>query len=262
MITLSGYKISERIQVDVNTVLYRGIRKLDCKSVVIKALKNEYPTLEELARLKHEYKIAKDLESEGIIKHYNLENHQNGLALILEDFGCGSLQQFTSFKIPQITEFLEIAIQLAKTLEKLHDNKIIHKDIKPHNIIIDSNTGKVKLAGFGIASRLSRENQTVSSASLLEGTLAYISPEQTGRMNRTIDYRTDFYSLGVTFYELLTGQLPFQATDPLEFVHCHIALTPVPPHELNSEIPTSVSNIVMKLLAKTAEGPISKRSRT
>ena len=203
--------------------------------------------------MKHEYKIAKDLNSEGIIKHYSLENYRNGLALILEDFGCGSLQELTSSKIFRVTDFLEIAIQLAKTLEELHSHNIIHKDIKPSNIIIDSNTGKVKLAGFAIASRLFRENQIASSANLLEGTLAYISPEQTGRMNRTIDYRTDFYSLGVTFYELLTGQLPFQATEPLEFVHCHIALTPVPPHELNPEIPTIVSNIVMKLSAKTAE---------
>ena len=250
MIALSGYKVTEQIYGDNNTVLYRGIRELDRESVLIKTFTNEYPTLEELASLKHEYKIAKDLESEGIIKHYSLENHQNGLALILEDFGCGALKEFTSSKTLQITEFLEIAIQLAKALEELHNHKIIHKDIKPSNIII-SNTGKVKITGFGIASQLSR--QAASNANLLEGTLAYISPEQTGRMNRTIDYRTDFYSLGMTFYELLTGQLPFQATDPLEFVHCHIALTPVPPHELNPEISTSVSNIVMKLLAKTAE---------
>ncbi|HEY9298490.1 MAG TPA: AAA family ATPase, partial [Phormidium sp.] len=153
----------------------------------------------------------------------------------------------------KVIDFLNIAFQLSEILGNLHKNHIIHKDIKPHNILISSETAEVRIIDFSIASRLERENQTISNPNLLEGTLAYMSPEQTGRMNRSLDYRTDFYSLGVTFYKMLTGELPFLATEPLEFVHCHIAKVPVPPHHLNPEIPEAISSIVMKLLAKMAE---------
>src|SRR6476646_426064 len=139
-------------------------------------------------------------------------------------------------------------MQLASTLGHLHEQQIIDKDIKPQNIVINAETQEIQLIDFSIASQLERENSTLSHPDLLEGTLAYMSPEQTGRMNRSIDYRTDFYSLGVTFYEMLTGELPFNSTDPLELVHCHIAKTPIPPHQLNPEIPPQISAIAMKLL--------------
>ncbi|HAI69244.1 MAG TPA: serine/threonine protein kinase, partial [Gammaproteobacteria bacterium] len=135
----------------------------------------------------------------------------------------------------------------------LHQRYLIHKDINPSNIILNTTTKQLKLIDFGISTVLSRENTTFSNPNLLEGTLAYLSPEQTGRMNRAIDYRTDFYSLGVTFYELLTGQLPFPMSDALEVVHCHIAKQPVPPHSLKSELPQAISEIVLKLMAKNAE---------
>jgi serine/threonine protein kinase len=170
--------------------------------------------------------------------------------LILEDFDGESLRAFLSSRTITIKDFLTIAIQLAETLGELHQKNIIHKDIKPQNIIINSVTGLVKITDFSIASRLSRENQTINDLNLLEGTLAYMSPEQTGRMNRSLDYRTDFYSLGVTFYEMLTGQLPYAATDAMELVHCHIAKNALPPHELSPHIPQVLSAIVMKLLAK------------
>ncbi len=173
--------------------------------------------------------------------------------MILEDFDGKSLRVFLSSRAIAIKEFLAIAIQLAETLGELHQKNIIHKNIKPQNIIINPATGQVKITDFSIASRLSRENQTINDLNLLEGTLAYMSPEQMGRMNRSLDYRTDFYSLGVTFYEMLTGQLPYTATDAMELVHCHIAKNALPPHELSSHIPHIVSAIVIKLLAKTAE---------
>ncbi|GGA16292.1 hypothetical protein CYANOKiyG1_30480 [Okeania sp. KiyG1] len=150
-------------------------------------------------------------------------------------------------------EFLEVGITLCNALEILYRERIIHKDIKPSNILINPHTKEIKLIDFSIASLLPKETQTLINPHVLEGTLAYISPEQTGRMNRGIDYRTDFYSLGVTFYELLTGKLPFQSKDPMELVHCHIAKTPPLVNEINSEIPSVLSEIVEKLMAKNAE---------
>ncbi|MEG4207103.1 AAA family ATPase [Microcoleus sp. Pol7_A1] len=270
----ANYKLIEKISEGLNTVVYRAERREDQTAVIIKALIAEYPTLEEIMQLRHEYEISRHLNLEGIVKPYGLENHHHGLALILEDSKGEALKNFLNGRKLELKEFLKIAIQLADTLGKLHDNKIIHKDIKPTNIIITPATLEVKITDFSIATRLSRETQTLSHPTLLEGTIAYISPEQTGRMNRSIDYRTDFYSLGITFYEMLCGELPFKATDPMELVHCHIAKQPTPLWEImakeqnsrlefTSDNPTSkiqngkiikaICNIVMKLLAKTAE---------
>jgi serine/threonine protein kinase len=264
---IAGYTVLEVIYEGINTVIYRASKQPEDDSVIIKTLKAEYPTIEELTKLRHEFQILQALDIDGILKPLALESYQNGLALILPDFKGEALTNFISSQMLELSQFLQIGIQLAATLAELHQNNIIHKDIKPHNILINSTTGQVKIIDFSIASRLSRESQTISNPNLLGretfsvgvpqdigvGTLAYMAPEQTGRMNRAIDYRTDFYALGVTFYEMLTGQLPCQTTDSLELIHCHIAKTPIPPHELNPAIPLAVSDIVMKLLAKTAE---------
>ena len=252
-ILIADYNFIEVIYESSTTLVYRASRELDQDSVMIKTLKAEYPAIEELTRLRHEYKILQGLEIEEVVKPIALESYQNGLALILSDFAGESLKNFITTHKVELRQFLLIAIQLASALDKLHQNNIIHKDIKPHHILIHPQRNQVKIIDFSISSCLSIESQIISNPKLFEGTLAYMSPEQTGRMNRSIDYRTDFYSLGITLYEILTGQLPFQSTDPLELVHCHIAKTPVPPQELDAEIPQSVSDIVMKLLAKTAE---------
>ncbi|WP_236508287.1 ATP-binding protein, partial [Tychonema sp. BBK16] len=254
MIFLTGYQITEKVYSGVNTVIYRGIWEKHNLPVIIKMPIAEYPTLEEITRLRHEYKIRKPLRKiTEIIDSYRTEVHQNGIALILEDFGGVALSDFLTTVKLDLKVFLTIAIQLVTGLGKIHQHQIIHKDIKPHNIIINPTTNSIKITDFSIASCLLRENATSSYSNLLEGTLAYMSPEQTGRMNRAIDYRSDFYSLGVTFYEMLTGELPFSAIDPLELVHCHIARTAPSPRSLNPEIPEAISGIVMKLLAKTAE---------
>ncbi|WP_039886743.1 serine/threonine protein kinase [Microcoleus vaginatus] len=259
MIVLSGYKIIENIYEGVRTVVYRGIRNRDRQSVIVKIIKNEHPTLEEITNLRQEFIIAQNLDFEGIVKPYSFDNYYNSFALVLEDFGGQSLYDFIVTNKLSITEFLRGAIAIAECLIYLHQIPIIHKDIKPSNIIINPATGKVKLTDFSIASRLELKSQTISNPNLLEGTLAYISPEQTGRMNRAIDYRTDFYSLGVTFYEMLTNQLPFTTTDPMELVYCHIAKQPVPPKEV-AEIPQAVSDIVMKLLAGLKQKNCAKNS--
>ncbi|MBW4599638.1 MAG: AAA family ATPase [Calothrix sp. FI2-JRJ7] len=252
-ITIAGYNLIELLYDGTTTCVYRALRESDQTSVIIKTLKSEYPSIEQVSRLRHEYKILQTLEIEGIVKPLSLDSYQSGLSLILSGFEGETLKNFLTKKNLELNIFLHIAIQLASTLAQLHQANIIHKDIKPQNILINPKTAQVKIIDFSIASCLSQENSNPSNPNLLEGTLAYMSPEQTGRMNRSIDYRSDFYSLGVTFYEILTGQLPFQSTDSLELVHCHIAKTPVSPKEINSNLPAVVSDIVMKLLAKTAE---------
>ncbi|MEG4116983.1 AAA family ATPase [Microcoleus sp. N9_B4] len=255
MIELTGYQILARIYSGTRTLVYRGTRLCDQKPVAIKVLRNEYPSFSELLHFRNQYTIAKNLNLPGIIQTYSLEPYRNGYALIVEDFGGISLKEWRGKgkTVQSLVDFFQIAIDLSNTLDILYRHRIIHKDIKPANILIDPDTKQVKLIDFSIASLLPRETQTLMSPNVIEGTLSYLSPEQTGRMNRGLDYRTDFYSLGVTFYELLTGKLPFQSTDPMELIHCHIAQHPPSVHEINPKIPLVLSEIVSKLMAKNAE---------
>ncbi|MEH1804253.1 trifunctional serine/threonine-protein kinase/ATP-binding protein/sensor histidine kinase [Nostoc sp.] len=251
VVTIPGYRVSEELYNGSRTLVYRAVRETDQQPVVIKLLKNPYPSFIELLSFRNQYTIAKNLNLPGIIQTYSLETYQNGYALIMEDFGGISLKQWGT--VSNLMEFLHLAIALCNILDILIRHRIIHKDIKPANILINPETRDIRLIDFSIASLLPRETQSLKSPNVLEGTLGYLSPEQTGRMNRGIDYRTDFYSLGVTFYELLTGQLPFQLNDPMELVHCHIAKLPPLVHEINPEIAPILSEIVSKLMAKNAE---------
>ncbi|MBW4617355.1 MAG: AAA family ATPase [Desmonostoc vinosum HA7617-LM4] len=257
MFSIPGYRLTEELYNGSRTLVYRGYREIDSLKVVIKLLKNPYPSFSELVQFRNQYTIAKNLHSPQIIQIYSLEPYQNGYSLVMEDFGGISLKEYFISSQPRyvasLQEFLQIAIALCDTLNILYRERIIHKDIKPSNILINPETKQVKLIDFSIASLLPRETQTLVNPNVIEGTLAYISPEQTGRMNRGIDYRTDFYSLGVTFYELLTGELPFTSNDPLDLVHSHIAKIVPLVHEVNHKIPLVISEIVSKLMAKNAE---------
>ncbi|GAB4290883.1 MAG: hypothetical protein Fur0025_25870 [Oscillatoriaceae cyanobacterium] len=258
MLNIPGYKVTEQIHTSENSLVYRGMRLADEIPVIIKLLNHDYPTPEALTRYKQEYEITRSLNSDRVIKTYGLEKYRNTLIMFLEDFGGQSLKTSlspTHAKSYQdfCRQFLHIAIDIADALSQIHAANIIHKDINPSNILCNPTTGIVKIIDFGISTVLTRENPTLKNPEILEGTLPYISPEQTGRMNRALDYRSDFYSLGATFYELLSGQLPFAAEDAIEFVYAHIAKQPVPLHKINPHIPKPLGDIVMKLLAKTAE---------
>ncbi|MEH2221625.1 AAA family ATPase [Nostoc sp.] len=257
MIALPGIAIQDKIYESSNSLVYRGIRD-DGVGIVVKMLKLDYPSPQELTRYRQEYKITRSLKLEGVVKAYSQQDYQRTLVILLEDFGGESLEQWMHkhpdmFCPMPLSQFLSLAIALTDILGRIHAANIIHKDINPGNIVLNLDTGVVKIIDFGIATQFNRTNPTFKSPHVLQGTLAYLSPEQTGRMNRLLDYRTDFYSLGVTFYELLTGQLPFPTTDVLELIHCHIAKQPVPPHEINTKIPKPVSDIILKLMAKNAE---------
>ena len=212
----------------------------------------EHPTPGFVDRLTHEYGLKDELDGQSAARPLALVREHGRTMLLLEDPGGEPLDQLLG-QAMEMGKFLRFATGLSAALRQVHERGLIHKDIKPANVLLDFATGQVWLTGFGIASRLPRERQSPESPELVSGTLAYTAPEQTGRMNRSIDSRSDLYSLGVTVYEMLTGVLPFMTSDPMEWVHCHIARQPVPPVERLKDVPLLVSAIVSKLLAKTAE---------
>ncbi|MEA5594227.1 protein kinase domain-containing protein [Rivularia sp. UHCC 0363] len=257
--TISGYSITEQIYSSSQTIVYRGVRVKDQKPVVIKLMRIEYPTSQEIIKFRHQYFITQNLDVPGIIKSYSLENYGKSYALIMEFGGISLRDEMASWDSEKIRKkpdflnyFLDIAIKIASALDQLHHYQIIHKDIKPDNILINPITKEVKITDFSIASILPREVQFITNPDVLEGTLAYISPEQTGRMNRGIDYRSDYYSLGVTYFELLTGELPFSNDNPLELIYSHISKQP-PVDKIINYNPEIISNIICKLMAKNAE---------
>ena len=250
---ISGYTIVEQLYLGSRTGVYRAIHNSQQRSVVVKVLRREYPSFSELIQFRNQYTITKNLSISGTVQPLGLEPLGSGYALIMEDWGGIALGQYLQKQSLALGQILEIALQLADVLHDLCHNRVVHKDIKPANILIHPETKQVKLIDFSIASLLLKETQEIQNPNILEGSLAYLAPEQTGRMNRGIDYRADFYALGVTLYQLLSGKLPFESDDPLALVHCHLAKVPTPIDQVNPAVPGMVAEIVSKLMAKNAE---------
>jgi PAS domain S-box-containing protein len=260
-------ELSTQLTRDDECVLYRARRKEDGSWILVLVPAVQHPNPDILKRLEHEYSLREELDREWALRPLALNRRDGQMMLVLEDpssaavgldqcLGFGGIRQSGAGAGAQPMElgrFLRLAINLAAGVGKLHRRGLIHKDIKPTHILVDLETNEVWFTGFGISSRLARERQAAESPEVIAGTLAYMAPEQTGRMNRSIDSRSDLYSLGVTFYQMLTGALPFTASDPMEWVHCHVARQPLPPAERRTEVPGIISAVVVKLLAKTAE---------
>lgn len=250
---LKGYNIKEVLFQSKSVEIYNGERKSDQLPVIIKTKPNQLFDNRESSKLRHEFEVGKVLESHGTINYLELLEENEEFFIIAEDFGGLPILNLTKGKPISIPIFFDLALKMTAALGEIHGKNVIHKDLNPSNILYNSETGQMKIIDFEISSSFGRENKDSEAINVIEGTLAYISPEQTGRMNRTLDYRSDFYSLGVTFYEMLSGRTPFVFTDKLEIIHAHIAIAPKPLHEVNPNIPEALSNVIMKLLSKTLE---------
>ena len=248
------YSLTQQIHETPATRVFRGFRSSDLLPVVVKRPRNDFPTDAEILRLEHEYSILRSIESPYVARALGLERSGNTLALVLEDAGDASLESLIRDPELPLERALAVSVTLASAVAAIHERGIIHKDLKPEHFFFDrEHPERVKLIDFGIATRLAREAEFGAPLTRLEGSLAYIAPEQTGRMNRAVDDRSDLYSLGVTLFELFTGRLPFDSADPLELVHSHIARPPPAPERLRPGLPAPLGRIVLRLLSKVAE---------
>src|SRR5215471_1414693 len=210
---------------DCERVFHRGWRLGDDgkrRAVLLVAPAAGHPSRSTLDHFSHEYELKDELDGAWAVRPLDLVGEAGRTMLVLDDVGGEPLDRLLGAPM-EVGRFLRLAIAVAAAIGKLHQRRLVHKDIKPTNILLTEATGEVRLTGFGIASRLARERQAPHPPDTIAGTLAYMAPEQTGRMNRSIDSRSDLYALGVTFYQMLTGALPFAAADPMEWVHCHLA---------------------------------------
>jgi predicted ATPase/signal transduction histidine kinase/tRNA A-37 threonylcarbamoyl transferase component Bud32 len=252
MLDIPGYRVLGTLRATSSNVLFKAVREADGLPVILKTPMTPSPGPRDRERYRREFGILERLrEVRGVARPYSCERIHERPVLLLERVQGEPLSESTGQPL-ELSRFFDLALSLASTLAEIHSRNVIHKDIKPSNIILEP-SGEGRLIDFGVATLQKIEHLDAAPGHLVEGTLAYMSPEQTGRMNRAVDYRTDFYSLGVTFYELLTGRRPFQGRDALEWFHAHMAQNPKPPHELNAHVPPALSAIVLKLMAKVAE---------
>ncbi|MEM6794698.1 MAG: serine/threonine-protein kinase PknK, partial [Acidobacteriota bacterium] len=253
MLEIPGFDVGELLAEKRKSVVFRAIRRSSGEPVVLKTTREAYPTPRDLARFQMAYELARRFDHPALVKVLDLVPWRKALVLVMEDFGGRALSESLAEGPLSVGTFLDYAIQISSALEEVHGHGVIHKDVKPSNLVHDAATGRLALIDFSIASQLSVEKQKAVGVHVLEGSLPYISPEQTGRMNRPVDYRSDFYSMGVTCFEMLTGRLPFESTDALELVHAHLAKPAPEVRALRPEIPQPIAEIVARLMAKTAE---------
>ena len=257
---IPDYLLEEVIFESGRNRLWRGSRQSDGLLVLIKGAASPEQSAQELVEMRHEYEITQALKIDGVLRAEEVVQYENGSVLILENTEGLPLRKLMEAARLDLPDSLKVAVSLIGILKEVHRQGILHKMINPFNIFVDPASGIVKLSGFGLATRLPRENLTTLSPQLTGETLPYISPEQTGRMNRPLDYRSDFYSLGATLYELFTGRVPFQSREVMEIIHAHIARQPVPLDQVAPQVPKTLSNMVMKLLAKRAEARYQSHS--
>lgn len=250
---LPGYEVTAAVCLGRRSLVYRAKRRADAGEVMVKLPSPEYVDGGDPAYLHHEYEMMRRLSGEHVVTAYALERHNDHSFLVLEDFGGESLDRIVRRRPLDLPEVLNVGIQVTEGIADIHAVGVIHKDINPSNIVYDPSTGTAKIIDFGIASRLSAGQGGTAAGETPVGSLPYTSPEQTGRMNRTVDYRTDFYSLGATLYELLARRPLFFVDEPVEWLHYHVAKRPQPPAEIDSRIPQVLSDLVMRLLSKNAE---------
>ena len=250
---ISGCSIIEQVDTENGSISYRAQKDTYKKPIVIKVINSEYFSPSSIAKFKQEYQTIKSIDFDGVVKTYDVIDDKNNIALLLEDFNGLPLKDLIKNGNVDNVAFLQLAISLSGIIGNLHEKKIVHKDIKLRHILFNKTSEQIKLTGFGALAELTSRYKEIYDVDIIKNRLPYISPEQTGRMNRNVDYRTDLYSLGIVFYELLTGHAPFLSNDPLEIIHAHIAKQPVAPFKIYKTIPEPISDIVMKLLAKTAE---------
>ena len=253
MDTFAGYIADEKVHESRNKIIYRGHHGDDPHRVMIKVLKTRHPSSSEVARFKQEFSELARLDMPGVVRMLELVTDDHGFAMVEADVGGASLKTRMNGEKAVMDDFLEKALALARIMGTIHKNKLIHMDIKHSNIIVNGSGKDLHITDFGLSAMLTHANDELYHADVVSGSLLYMSPEMTGRMNRSVDYRTDMYSLGVLFYQMVTGDVPFKFNDPMEMIHAHIARPPTPPVELNPALPVVISDMILKLLAKTPE---------
>ncbi|HPS43043.1 MAG TPA: AAA family ATPase [Treponemataceae bacterium] len=250
MIKLENYSLHEMVYENAHTLIYRGTRDSDGLPIIAKLIRKQYHTQEELQKLEQEFRLLQELSHPGIVRYVDLVAFQSSKAIIMEENESVTLQAFIHKTKPDLAVLIDLACQIAAVVSYVHGKGFVLRDIKSTNIIVDPAGPKARFIDFGLATMLRREIQDFVSYENLQGTLAYMSPEQTGRIDRPMDFRSDLYSLGVTLYEMFTGGLPFRYAEPIELVHAHLAMLPVAPHKRKQAVPRQVSDIIMKLLEK------------
>ena len=253
MIHIPGYQLKDTVFKSERSSIFRALRSADKMPVIIKLLNREFPTEEEYSEFLREFEITELVKGSGVIEVYGFEKINNSPAIVMEDISGSSLDTILKVKKLDLKEKLALSIKLIDSLNQVHLHTIVHKDVNPSNFIWNPDTDTVRIIDFGISAELPLENIPAAGPDILEGTLEYIAPEQTGRINRPVDTRSDLYSFGVLLYQLFTGSLPFSFDDAAELIHSHLARIPLHPSEKNPEVPHIVSDIIMKLISKDAE---------